>query len=668
MNWGVKSIPGKIFLSILFFTTALHAAEVSYINEYDADIVFNGSSLGTATSIISIEGTFFVPLQDIAQKLGLETNYINRKMVFEVYRQADRKQVSFKLNSDRIIINNDEEELMNYPVYHIKNRAYVSLADFVWTFGYFLEKRGKQQYHIVSRIDDIKWQDQKLIVSSRTPLNAELEYFNNSYLITIPNSIWSQPQQMPEINVNDGVINSIEIKNSQENVSNVVITVKTREKIPYIVFPEEKAVIISFIYKVPESKTNQIKEADNIIITKADTPKDKNQQPSKELKTKELVSRSDQPNFFTFTENCLLRQGESFLIKLPLKPDNILTLEDPKRLVLDFENTRITEAVSISGKPYLPLIKNIRAAQLESNPDIVRIVIETDNYLRGFNQFGKNLKLYSSIQAKAGPQKTAQSRAGEIQTARTTDVTSARIENIKEISGSSPKTIIQATTTAKEDNTAVRNTEITQLATTATPAEKKTEISYSPGKRHQFQKVLNGKRVVIDPGHGGRDPGAISRSGLLEKDPVLEVSRLIAEKVKAAGGVPIMLREADEFVSLEDRADMVLRKKGDLLISIHFNSFHKQNISGAESYYYKPKDYALAKAVHNQITRIKAIKNNGIKQAQMYILNHTHIPGVLIEPAYISNLKEEKLIQNQDFQQELSDAVVIGIINYLQNS
>jgi N-acetylmuramoyl-L-alanine amidase len=194
--------------------------------------------------------------------------------------------------------------------------------------------------------------------------------------------------------------------------------------------------------------------------------------------------------------------------------------------------------------------------------------------------------------------------------------------------------------------------------------ESRVEQKIEPRVEPQIERSLQGLRVAILPGHGGSDAGAISRTGAMEKDYTLDVAKKVQKLLADAGAIPLMCREGDENVTLENQAEFAIRNKADVLISIHFNSFFVERVNGSEAYYYKPIDYALAKAVHEEITKIKGLKNKGLKKAMMHNLNHTTMPGVLVEPLFISNLREEALLKDEDFQWKLAQAIVTGIKRY----
>ncbi len=178
-------------------------------------------------------------------------------------------------------------------------------------------------------------------------------------------------------------------------------------------------------------------------------------------------------------------------------------------------------------------------------------------------------------------------------------------------------------------------------------------------------KKIKGVKVAIIVGHGGVDAGALARSGYMEKTLTLEVAKKLAAELKNRGAYPHLSREDDRYMSLEEQAEFAIKNKADILISVHFNSFINDTVNGAESYYYKPVDYELTRAVHQEIVKATGVKDKGIKKAQMHNLNHTPMPGVLIEPAFMSNREEEKMIKTDTYQRKLAVAICDGIEKYL---
>jgi len=215
--------------------------------------------------------------------------------------------------------------------------------------------------------------------------------------------------------------------------------------------------------------------------------------------------------------------------------------------------------------------------------------------------------------------------------------------------------------------------------------------------------------IVLDPGHGGKDPGALGRKGTREKDVVLKISKHLRDLLeKEAHAKVLMTRESDVFIELEDRATFANQHKADIFVSIHINSHPKQSIKGLELYHFgeasDPRalevaarengtplennapawQFILADKLHDKKiedsqefawTTKKAlvkylqpfykIKDHGVKTAPFFVLRMTTMPAILAEIAFISNPTEEKLLKSSTYQQRMAQGIFEGIKSYL---
>ena len=246
-----------------------------------------------------------------------------------------------------------------------------------------------------------------------------------------------------------------------------------------------------------------------------------------------------------------------------------------------------------------------------------------------------------------------------------------------------------------------------QVAKTVNPAST-SQSSGSDVLPLSQQLGLKVKRIVLDPGHGGRDPGAIGPKGLREKDVVLSLAKRIKQRLEARGYEVLMTRNSDVYVKLEDRALFANSRKADLFVSIHTNASKNRKVRGVETYFIgvardrQSSETAMLEnavsdenalsdleqilhslmnqenmwqssmlaetvqeSMHGELNgKYGTIKNLGVKQAPFYVLSKTDMPAVLVETSFISNSSEEKLLQRSDYRDSLSDSIIRGIINY----
>lgn len=172
-------------------------------------------------------------------------------------------------------------------------------------------------------------------------------------------------------------------------------------------------------------------------------------------------------------------------------------------------------------------------------------------------------------------------------------------------------------------------------------------------------------RVVIDPGHGGRDNGS-KWYGVAEKTLTLDLAKRL-EKVLEAKGVPTVLtRTTDVFMELEDRAAVANKTPRTIFVSVHFNAHRDRSIKGIETFYYpgSADGRALAVAIQNELgNRIKT-RNRGVKPARMKVLKETKGTAVLVECGFISNRWECQRCASSWFRQVLAEEIAEGILRY----
>ncbi|MEM1392397.1 MAG: N-acetylmuramoyl-L-alanine amidase [Cyanobacteria bacterium P01_D01_bin.116] len=173
--------------------------------------------------------------------------------------------------------------------------------------------------------------------------------------------------------------------------------------------------------------------------------------------------------------------------------------------------------------------------------------------------------------------------------------------------------------------------------------------------------------VMIDPGHGGKDPGAIGISGLREKDVILPISKKVAEILRKNGVNAVLTRNTDYFVSLKGRVVMSERRDADLFVSIHANSMglSRPDINGLEVYYYN-SGKRLADAVRKSITRKVKIRDRGIRRARFYVLRKTSMPAILVETGYVTGREDAAKLKQTWFRNKMAEGIADGILRYLK--
>ncbi len=172
--------------------------------------------------------------------------------------------------------------------------------------------------------------------------------------------------------------------------------------------------------------------------------------------------------------------------------------------------------------------------------------------------------------------------------------------------------------------------------------------------------------VVLDPGHGGGDPGAIGIGGLREKDINLTIARRVQATLAAQGINALLTRSDDSEVELEPRVVFADRANADVFVSIHANSISlsRPDVSGLETYYYS-SGQRLAQSIHNSIVQRTTLDDRGVRTARFYVLVHTSMPAVLVETGFVTGSEDAARFRDPQAVDTLADAIAAGILQYL---
>jgi N-acetylmuramoyl-L-alanine amidase len=334
----------------------------------------------------------------------------------------------------------------------------------------------------------------------------------------------------------------------------------------------------------------------------------------------------------------------------------------PGRIYIDINRTRLGKSVKdiTIGDG---LLKGARVGQFK--PDVVRVVLDTVNI--------KDFKVF----ALSEPTRLIIDVRGE---------RPAEISRLEPSISSAPEPTIEP----KREEPSV--------------AEKKPRPIKKPG----ISKI---RRIVIDPGHGGHDPGAVGPSGLQEKDVVLAVGLKLRDLLKDELGLDVvMTRSTDVFIPLEERTAIANKVNADLFLSVHANAAPNRHAAGIETYYlnlaktekaaqlaakengtslekvsvlqailfdlmanYKLNDSAhladeVQKALHKKIRGTYAdVKNLGVKQGPFYVLVGATMPSILVETAFLSNAAEETRLKDPAYLDMTAEGILDGVRGYISS-
>lgn len=221
------------------------------------------------------------------------------------------------------------------------------------------------------------------------------------------------------------------------------------------------------------------------------------------------------------------------------------------------------------------------------------------------------------------------------------------------------------------------------------------------------------RRILLDAGHGGKDPGASGRSGLQEKTVVLDITKRLKKILQGQGYDVLMTRDSDEFISLEERTQIASRSNVDLFVSVHANSSPERGVHGVEVYVAKNLEYAdknepqrqtnrrllfgrlnlqngdkgaekiisdmlyahkqeeskiLASRLSRDMTKVIKTKDRGAKGSRFYVLRNTLIPAILVEVGFLTNPKEESLLKTSPYRQRVARGLAESIVDYIDEN
>ncbi len=245
------------------------------------------------------------------------------------------------------------------------------------------------------------------------------------------------------------------------------------------------------------------------------------------------------------------------------------------------------------------------------------------------------------------------------------------------------------------------------------------EVPRAPAAGKRPLRAKSRFTIVIDPGHGGKDPGAATRGGgLAEKELVLDLARRVASKLESRLQAKVLLtRNSDRYVTLARRKDLANRADADIFVSIHANASVDARARGVETYYLKNTDdratlrlarlengvnplmkggdvsedadlpyilsdmvqgykegdsVLLARHIQRELvrrlgTRYKSVKDLGVKQGPFYVLDGTYMPSVLVETAFVSNPEEALRLRSSSYRENIAEGIYRGIAGYLED-
>lgn len=173
--------------------------------------------------------------------------------------------------------------------------------------------------------------------------------------------------------------------------------------------------------------------------------------------------------------------------------------------------------------------------------------------------------------------------------------------------------------------------------------------------------------IMIDPGHGGPDPGAVGIGGIQEKEIVLDISKQVAQYLQQQGVQAILTRENDIDLDLQPRVDMAERVNATLFVSIHANAIDmsRPDVSGLETYYFSSGEQ-LARTIHRSVLETTGVRDRRVRQARFFVLRKTSMPSVLVEVGFVTGRDDAAKLSTPSYRSQMAAGIARGILQYLR--
>jgi N-acetylmuramoyl-L-alanine amidase len=357
-------------------------------------------------------------------------------------------------------------------------------------------------------------------------------------------------------------------------------------------------------------------------------------------------------------------------------------LKKPRRIYLDLKSAQVPKEIDSVIPIRDGLLQGARAAQYTK--DTVRVVLDIDN-IEGYKVFPLQdpFRIVIDVRGAEVKEKTEE-KTKEKESEPEKEKEPDKDKERKDLAKVEPRRPRRGVAKAKE-------------------ADKTVTLARQLG--------LSVKRIVLDPGHGGKDPGCYIDGQIVEKDITLALAQIVEKKVQEKFGIEVLLtRDKDVFVPLEKRTAFANVNKADLFISLHINANKQSEVHGFETYFLNmatderavllaarenatsEKSISDLQSILNDLMlntkisessklahdvqrgvlgqvrrRYEGVRDLGVKQAPFYVLIGAEMPAILVETGFMTNSVERKRLQNPRYLETLADGIVAGVERYMKS-
>jgi len=632
----------KLFLATLLIFLFLSVPFYCMASTKTIEIYINGKKIESDVAPIIVNDRTLAPVRVISENLGAEVYWDNDNR--QVHIITPSKTIILKIDDTRALVDG-QEVILDVPAKIVNNRTLVPLRFLGETLG-----------------AEVSWDnDLRRVIINRS--GAKIIDFIYDQVNSKPTVIikGDRPLEYSEVEVEDDNKLVIDIKGHLDTMKNAL----------YIYDNYLIKAVVGEIFSNPPTTRAVLELEDKVSFR--------------------IYSSADKKTIFISFENILeelnfeSRRHELLAKIATTNATNVeyFFLSDPDRLVLDISDTILPE-IDIPKVPENDYVKSVRLGQFTENT--VRIVFDLKSDVN--YQVYKDGNIFSVI-------------FSQVRTVDDINITSENDKTVVEIFADDAigyevkadknkrqiKIVMPAVAISKDlinsdvikvsdgiiDNIELvkvkgdknYNLEIiinlssfTSYKVLSSPPSSKIELEL-------YRSSLKNKLIVIDPGHGGTDPGAVV-GNVKEKDLNLDIAIRLKNLLEANGVRVIMTREDDTFVNLYARAGIANEVNADLFISIHHNSA-TSTATGTETLYYPdPEKRLFAQALQNAVVSQTGFRNRGIvERPGIVVTRETKMPSALVEVGFMTNPNELAILQTDEFKQKVAQGLLQGIMDYL---
>ena len=676
----------------------------SNVKVKEVDVLMDGQAfISDVPSFIYVDRTL-VPVRFVAESFGAKVEWDQSTKTATVLHE--NKTVKLSIDSNKVVVNNETKTLDKNSIPKL-----VTFAN--------KDSRTMVPVRFVSEVlgYEVGWDE-----NSQTPYinsnSGDIEVIELNPIVTPqPNPETINPTT-PEVPATTGDIKSIEVVKGSTSKNRIVIKSSQPIKFDDMFLPDSNKLVVD----IDNARLNTSKQdapGDISVVDNSFSRVTYSQFSTNPYTTRVVVelreeldydiytSEDGKTTYLTFEENRFEGieiddiDGIEGLVIENMKNANykVLSLSNPSRIVIDLFDTNLAQKI-YGYNLQTGFIKNIRVSQFAGDPNynsndrIVRIVLDimdgVDKPNVAVNIDGDRLTI---VPAKSIWEFIKYENAGtdKFITIKNNDRTSYDVEYdyyskimkitvprentdlIKSVTEVKDKFIEFIEITEDHDDTIISISFRREIVYDILSNSKAEEIILS--LRRDPSIVYTDKTIVLDPGHGGKDPGAISPNGTREKDVNLQIGLKTQSLLESLGYDVIMTRRDDTFVDLYERANIANRNNADIFVSIHHNSTLNNSIRGLEILYCprgqgtaKLEDqYPLAEEISKSILASTGGSDRGIIQRPgLVVIRETNMAAILVEVGYLSNSADEAQIVNDAYQNKVVEGIIKGIQNYFE--